>query len=74
MSQDDNLPQIHVISVTDLPDGTAHVQLDVSDEFVLWFKEYHGIAEWDQEKFQSWFVAALDETVARKKLEKGDQQ
>ena len=70
MSQDDNLPHIYVVSITDLPDGTAHVQLEVSDEFVALFKEHYGIEEWDRDKFQSWFVAALDETVARKKLGK----
>lgn len=61
MSYKDNL--IHVISIDDNEDGSANIQLDLSNEFITWFKEVQGLKRFSKKRFNKWFISALEEAL-----------
>ncbi len=54
--------------------------VEVKPEFESWFIKSHGLSEWDEEKFNSWFKKFLGEAVkdrvagADSLLNRSDQQ
>jgi len=59
------LPTIKVIDVVDNEDGSANVNLELSDEFIELFCELEGLTEFSKEKFDAWFIEALSEAVKK---------
>jgi hypothetical protein len=55
------LPGLTVLDVIDNDDGTANVVFDVTDEFEEWFKEYHGIDEFDHSLFEKFVIESLEQ-------------
>ena len=53
---------IKVSNVTHNEDGTADVEIEVTDEFIEWFKNKEGLKNWSQKRFQKFF----NETVVKK--------
>tara|TARA_R110002020_G_scaffold268819_3_gene484079 strand:+ start:25743 stop:25964 length:222 start_codon:yes stop_codon:yes gene_type:complete len=50
---------LEVLKITDNPDGTADINLDVSDEFQAWFKEKQGLKRWSKKRFEQWVIKSL---------------
>ena len=51
---------LKVTDVIDQPDGSAIVQFDVDENFVIWFCHHKNITEFDKDIFQDWFVKILE--------------
>ena len=67
---DTSMFQLDVLEVIDNPDGTATVQLDVSDEFIEWFKEDQGLKRWSQKRLRSGLFRHLKRESKRQKIAK----
>ena len=39
------------------------VTIEVQPEFEAWFLKAHGLAEWDEDKFNSWFKSFLSDAA-----------
>jgi len=63
---------IDVLEVIDNPDGTATLNLDVSDEFVAWFKEDQSLKRWSRPRFEKWIIKCLENAIAKAKKESLD--
>jgi hypothetical protein len=50
-----------VLDVKDLGNGKSEVSLNLSDDFVSWFKEAQGLKRWSSKRFDSWFSTMLRE-------------
>jgi hypothetical protein len=50
----DTFPPIAIIVAHENDDGNYHVEFDMSDEFVEWFKEEHNLKRWSNKRFESW--------------------
>ena len=48
--------QFEILDVIENPDGTATIKLDLSDEFMEWFKKDQGLKRWSQKRFENFFV------------------
>lgn len=48
-----------ILDVIEQPDGTALVQLDLSEDFMTWFCEHKNIEKFDHDIFQEWFIDLL---------------
>jgi|TARA_Y100000310_G_scaffold150201_3_gene149626 hypothetical protein len=48
-----------VEEVIEHEDGTATIVFDASDEFYDWWIEDQELEEFDQEKFEAWFIDSL---------------
>ena len=53
--------QFEVLEVVDNDDDTSSIHLDVSDEFIEWFKKDQGLKRWSQKRFEKWFIKGLME-------------
>lgn len=56
---ENEIHNITVIDVVDNDDGTATINLDISDEFIDWFKKKEGLKRWSQKRFEKFFIRAL---------------
>ena len=50
---------MHVSEVVQNDDGTMDLKLDLSEEFVAWFKEKEGLKKWSQKRFEGFFKENL---------------
>ena len=46
---------MQVSEVVQNDDGTMDLKLDLSEEFVAWFKEKEGLKKWSQKRFEGFF-------------------
>ena len=51
---------IDVISITDHDDGSATIDLEISDEGMKIFLDISGLEEFDQDEFQKFFIHAIE--------------
>ena len=51
--------QFEILEVDDNLDGTANVRLNVSDEFIEWFKKDQGLKRWSQKRFEKYFIESF---------------
>lgn len=51
--------QFEILEIVENEDGTATVNLDISDEFQAWFKKSQDLQRWSPKRFEKWFVEAL---------------
>jgi len=65
---------IDVLEVIDNPDGTATLNLDVSDEFVAWFKEDQDLKRWSQKRFEKWVIEGLENAISKSEKENLDKE
>ena len=68
MSENTNFT-LQVIDIVDNPDGSATINFDVSDEFIVWFKEDQGLKRWSQKRFQKWAIEGIENYIS---LQEGD--
>ena len=54
-----------VLNITENQDGSADVNLDVSDEFMEWFKKKEGLKRWSHKRFQKFFIETLEAAIVR---------
>lgn len=59
--------ELKILEIVDNEDGSATVQFDVSDDFVVWFCEHHKIEKFDQELFQKWIIESLEPAIEKHK-------
>jgi len=59
--------ELKILEIVDNEDGSATVQFDVSDDFVVWFCEHHKIEKFDQELFQKWIIESLEPAIEKYK-------
>ena len=50
---------MQVSEVVQNDDGTMDLKLDLSEEFVAWFKEKEGLKKWSQKRFEGFFKENL---------------
>lgn len=48
-----------IMNLTDNEDGSTKVNLNISKEFMNWFKENQGLKRWSQKRFEKWFSAGI---------------
>ena len=51
--------KFEVVEISDLKNGTSEVLLELSDDFVDWFKKDQGLRRWSDKRFNSWFAQLL---------------
>lgn len=47
-------PPISIVLAEENSTGDYHVEFDMSDEFVAWFKGEHNLKRWSNKKFETW--------------------
>jgi len=52
---------INVSKIKNLPDGTAEIHYELSDEFVEWFKKSQNLKRFSKARFRKWATNALKE-------------
>lgn len=55
-----------VLDIVEQSDGSATVNLDLTDSFVEWFCEYKNLDKFDNQIFQEWFAQALQDSIDNK--------
>ena len=58
-------PQITVLNVEIKNDKESILTLDISDEFVKWFKVTHNLKRWAPKQFKEWLIKALETEVKK---------
>jgi hypothetical protein len=56
-------PTIDIINIVDHDDGTASIEMDISDEFIAFYLEATGREEFVEEEFQEFFIEALKHSL-----------
>lgn len=56
-----------VLDVVDQEDGSAIINIDLGDEFIIWFCEHYGLEKFDKQFFQDWFIDALTQGLEKGK-------
>ena len=54
---------MQVAEVVENDDGTMDLKLDLSEEFVAWFKEKEGLKNWSQKRVEGFFKDNLQEVA-----------
>jgi len=63
---------IKVVSVEDLPDGSAKIVFDADEEFKEGYKKNYNLEEWSQEHFDKFLQDAIDNMA--KKIKEEDNE
>tara|TARA_Y100000310_G_scaffold312987_1_gene360838 strand:- start:790 stop:1017 length:228 start_codon:yes stop_codon:yes gene_type:complete len=45
---------IEKINIVERDDGSADLELEVTEKFVAWFKKTQGLKRWSQKRFEKW--------------------
>ena len=57
-------PPFELLKVKPADDGNPlGMTIEVQPEFEEWFLKAHGLTEWDEDKFTSWFKGFLNDAV-----------
>jgi hypothetical protein len=56
-------PQITMLNVEIKNDKESVLTIDMSDEFVKWFKKKHKLKRWAPAQFTKWLLGVLQEQV-----------
>lgn len=59
--------KIDVVELNDNEDGSVTIKMDVNEDFMKWFIDYHDLQEFSQEKFEQWFQVVIDDYVNQRK-------
>ena len=54
---------IAISKITENEDGSATINLELSDEFKDWFKKEQGLKRWSHKRFEKWFHKNLAERL-----------
>ena len=57
-------PQITMLNVEIKNDKESILTIDMSDEFVKWFKKKHKLKRWAPKQFTKWLIEVLQEQKA----------
>ncbi len=57
--------RFEIVKVKDLGNGKSEVTMDLSNEFVSWFKEDQGLKRWSAKRFNEWFLDVLVEEATK---------
>ena len=51
--------KLKVLEVSENEDGTATINVEMSEEFMKWFKEREGLKRWSDKRFNKFFTKNL---------------
>ena len=51
--------KLKVLEVSENEDGTATINVEMSEEFMKWFKEREGLKRWSDNRFNKFFTKNL---------------
>ena len=57
------VPQITMLKVELKNKDESILTIDMSDEFVMWFKKKHNLKRWAPRQFTNWLYGVLKEQV-----------
>ncbi len=57
------VPQLTMLKVEIKNDKESVLTIDMSDEFVVWFKKKHKLKRWAPARFTKWLLGVLQEQV-----------
>ena len=57
------IPEITMLKVEIKNAEESILTIDMSDEFVMWFKKKHNLKRWAPEQFTKWLLGVLQEQI-----------